>query len=508
MRNTSLGTVMLVLFAVGAIAPAIAAESIGSAVRIVNRVTGSIDQQQQNLATGDSVSQNESIEVAPDALGELKLRDDTKLALGPGSRIVLDKLVYDPNSSVGAVSVNLAKGAFRFITGLARKGDYQLRTPSASITVRGTIFDVYVDAAGGTWLLLLEGSVRVCNTANQCTDVSNPCGVVHVSATGSLDGPLGWPAQARPIDFAAAFPFVVTPPSIDARPLFTRTAVETNQCAKPVTPQTREAEAPDLSPPPAKYSKPKPQQTYAPPPAALPLALARNFSGTYVGANVGYGFSSSDASTGCVSPPLNFSFSANCYEAIAGGALVTSYPLKPQGVTAGVVAGYDIRLTNFVLGVATDFSKTNISGSQSSATAVPTFVPEYADAKETVEWLGTLRGRLGVLATDNLLVYLTGGLAYGQVNTSYDLALPGAIPAVSTAARTNSWEAGWTAGGGGELSFGTFTISAEYLFYDLGSRTLNPVAIRGGVPQPTTYFPTSFDMDGSIIRLGTNFPLN
>ena len=61
---------------------------------------------------------------------------------------------------------------------------------------------------------------------------------------------------------------------------------------------------------------------------------------------------------------------------------------------------------------------------------------------------------------------------------------------------------------GGEVSFGFFTISAEYLFYDLGTRTLNPVASLGGVPQPTTYFPTRFDLDGHLFRIGTNFPLN
>ena len=176
-------------------------------------------------------------------------------------------------------------------------------------------------------------------------------------------------------------------------------------------------------------------------------------------------------------------------------------------MTGGVQAGYDFRFTNIVLGVVTDFSKTGISGSVSAYTAVPTFVPEYSDAKETVEWLGTLRGRLGFV-TNNLLVYVTGGLAYGQVITSYDLSLPSAVPAVSAAERNTDWEIGWTAGAGGEISFGTFTISAEYLFYDLGSRTLNPIAIRGGVPQPTTYFPASFDMDGSIVRVGTNFPLN
>ena len=224
------------------------AEPIGSAVRIVNKVTGEIDQRQRALKANDAVNQNEAIEVAADSLGELKLNDDTKLALGPGSRMVLDKFVYDPAPSTGTVSVNLLTGAFRFITGLSRKGNYELRTPSASITVRGTIFDIYVDGAGGTWLLLLEGSVRVCNAANQCADVDNPCGVVHITPAGTLDGPLGWPAQTRPINFATAFPFVVTPPSIDATPLFTRTAVELNQCAK--KPGTQQAQAPATTPTP------------------------------------------------------------------------------------------------------------------------------------------------------------------------------------------------------------------------------------------------------------------
>ena len=248
------------------------AEPIGSAVRIVNKVTGEIDQRQRALKANDAVNQNEAIEVAADSLGELKLNDDTKLALGPGSRMVLDKFVYDPAPSTGTVSVNLLTGAFRFITGLSRKGNYELRTPSASITVRGTIFDIYVDGAGGTWLLLLEGSVRVCNAANQCADVDNPCGVVHITPAGTLDGPLGWPAQTRPINFATAFPFVVTPPSIDATPLFTRTAVELNQCAK--KPGTQQAQAPATTPTPTTPTTDHAgaPPTYTPPPPSYEVS--------------------------------------------------------------------------------------------------------------------------------------------------------------------------------------------------------------------------------------------
>jgi opacity protein-like surface antigen len=520
MKSNSFIAATLALIVSCMAASSVLAEPIGSAVRIVNKVTGEIDQRQRDLKTSDAVNQNEAIAVAADSLGELKLNDDTKLALGPGSRMVLDKFVYDPAPSAGTVSVNLLSGAFRFITGLSRKGNYQLRTPSASITVRGTVFDVYVDPAGGTWLLLLEGSVRVCNAANQCADVSNPCGVVHITATGSLDGPQGWPGATRPISFATAFPFVVTPPSIDATPLFTRTAVELNQCG-PKKSDVQKAEAPPTPPSPSPSKTPAPQQAYTPPPPSYdnsepsqpytpvtpPVITARSFDGAYVGANIGYGFSPSSTNVGCVSPPLNFSFSADCYEAIAAGALATGYDPSPSGVTGGLSAGYDFRFTNVVLGFVTDMSISGMSGRDSTATAVPTFVPEYGSAKESLEWIGTLRSRLGFVA-DNMLLYVTGGLAYAQVETSYDLSLPAAIPAVSAAASDSGWEAGWTAGVGGEVSFGFFTISAEYLFYDLGTRTLNPVAIRGGIPQPTTYFPTRFDLDGHLFRIGTNFPLN
>ena len=160
-----------------------------------------------------------------------------------------------------------------------------------------------------------------------------------------------------------------------------------------------------------------------------------------------------------------------------------------------------------MLGFVTDMSISGMAGSDSAATAVPTFVPEYSRVEENIEWLGTLRTRLGFVNND-MLFYVTGGLAYAQVETSYDLNLPDAIPAVVAGESDTGWELGWTAGVGGEVSFGFFTISAEYLFYDLGTRTLNPIAVRGGIPQPTTYFPARFDLDGHLFRIGTNFPLN
>src|SRR5262245_29407414 len=112
--------------------PAIAApgDDIGSTVRVVNLVTAAFERDHRDLATGDLVRQDDLIEVAPDGIGEIKLRDDTKLALGPGARLLLDEFVYKPDISGGAIVLNLVKGAFRFMTGLAAKPAYVIRTPT------------------------------------------------------------------------------------------------------------------------------------------------------------------------------------------------------------------------------------------------------------------------------------------------------------------------------------------------------------------------------------------
>src|SRR5688572_9705544 len=117
---------------------------IGDARTIVSIVKADFDKEERELTIGDVVRQDEVIEVSDDGKGEFRLNDDTKLALGPGSRMVLDKFVYDSDKKAGSIVLDLTKGAFRFITGVASKPTYLIRTPNASITVRGTIFDTYI----------------------------------------------------------------------------------------------------------------------------------------------------------------------------------------------------------------------------------------------------------------------------------------------------------------------------------------------------------------------------
>ena len=150
--------------------------------------------------TGDNVRQDELIEVSTDGTGEIRLRDNTQLALGPGSRLLLDEFVYKPDISGGAIVLNLVKGSFRFITGIAAKPAYVIRTPSASITVRGTIFDVYVQTSGMSWLLLIEGAIEVCNDEGRLR-TARRAGQTHSHHTRRRRGQsrqVGQPAEGWP----------------------------------------------------------------------------------------------------------------------------------------------------------------------------------------------------------------------------------------------------------------------------------------------------------------------
>lgn len=196
---------------------------IGSTVAVVNQVKAELDQSQRDLQAGDRVHQNELIEVGEDSKGELILDDNTMLALGPRSQLLLDKFVYKGERSKGEIVVNLVKGTFRFITGSASKPSYRIRTPVAAITVRGTVFDVYL-ADVGLYLLLLEGGIRVCNDQGTCRNLNRPGQILHVGSDGRMGQPSRWASLPNrdAISFDTAFPFVANAPVIDPDPELTR----------------------------------------------------------------------------------------------------------------------------------------------------------------------------------------------------------------------------------------------------------------------------------------------
>jgi high affinity Mn2+ porin len=233
----------------------------------------------------------------------------------------------------------------------------------------------------------------------------------------------------------------------------------------------------------------------APPPATT----AYDWSGLYVGGHVGYAGGSSRWSAmpvGAAGPVLNGSLDLfNGFNAFNGTG---SY-------FAGFQAGYNAMLSSrWLIGVEADVSFPNtIAGTSSFATA-PTAAASYA---ETVEFSGTLRGRVGYapnLGTTHWLFYATGGLAwsYDQFSRSQIAGVPAGGTAAPGQTETLFMvpRLGAAVGAGVEVALPShWSARLEYLFADYGNRS---VAFPAGAQRFTS------DLSMSALRLGLNYRLN
>jgi len=154
--------------------PAAAEQTIGSAAAIQKDVRGGDAQ----LKPGDQVFFNEVLTTGTGSSGKFSFVDSTNLQMGPSSRVKLDNFVYSGGSGVG---FNAAKGAFRFVSAPGEHKPYEVKTPTATIGVRGTIFAARVLPDGRTDAVIYSGVIEVCNTAGVCRTLDNPCTFVTVT---------------------------------------------------------------------------------------------------------------------------------------------------------------------------------------------------------------------------------------------------------------------------------------------------------------------------------------
>ena len=134
---------------------------IGSAALTKNDVSRELSGANGPVDVGDPVFSEEIVRTGADSATKLVFRDSTNLALGPRSRVVLDRFVYDPSQPSEGLGVTLAKGVFRFTTGSLKKSAYTVTTPTAVIGVRGTVFDADV-TAHRTRVSLRKGELLAC----------------------------------------------------------------------------------------------------------------------------------------------------------------------------------------------------------------------------------------------------------------------------------------------------------------------------------------------------------
>jgi hypothetical protein len=153
---------LLALVALAASAEAAhAQQNIGATAEAHNQVSRELSGAAGPLNTGDSVFRQELVRTGADSTAKLVFLDSTNLAIGPTSRVTLDQFVYAGEFNGQKMTVNLAKGIFRFTTGALDKKAYEISTPTASIGVRGTVLDIDARSAQ-TRATLVEGQALMC----------------------------------------------------------------------------------------------------------------------------------------------------------------------------------------------------------------------------------------------------------------------------------------------------------------------------------------------------------
>jgi outer membrane immunogenic protein len=242
--------------------------------------------------------------------------------------------------------------------------------------------------------------------------------------------------------------------------------------------------AADLRPPPM-YTK-------------APVMAAYNWTGFYIGLNGGYSWGQSRT---------DFTIT---------GVTAGSVSQNMNGWVGGGQIGYNWQAGTWVYGLEADIQATGQKGTFNLSTpaicpintiAVLPCSTGNGSVEQKLPWFGTLRGRLGVTPTANWLLYATGGLAYGEVDTNATftaaVAFPGGpvIASTSTSANSSTTRVGWVVGAGAEWAIsGPWTAKVEYLYVDLGS-----VSTSFTGPGPFTLLTTSSHVTDSVARVGVNY---
>jgi outer membrane immunogenic protein len=234
----------------------------------------------------------------------------------------------------------------------------------------------------------------------------------------------------------------------------------------------------------------------APPPAPVPT-----WTGFYGGIEFG-GAWSDEAIAYSPNDPVAARI-VNGASGIPGQQPLATFRIPQNGPVGGVEAGYNWQWSNWLLGVEADFSLAGMSGRGTGTSNLDPAVSitESVVAEQSTDWYGTVRGRVGWLATPNLLLFGTGGFAYGRVADNANLVFSSPLSIVLLGVPTGGFSSfcvtntvcfagssaeirtGWTAGGGLEYLFDQhWSAKVEYQFVDLGTEAVRIVT----TPCPAT----------------------
>lgn len=182
-----------------------------------------------------------------------------------------------------------------------------------------------------------------------------------------------------------------------------------------------------------------------------------------------------------------------------------------NGLTGGFEVGWNYQFANtpFVFGIEADIQ----SGGGRSSTLYSITEPGNAapidDFRSRTDYLGSLRGRLGY-AINNVLIYGTGGFAYGGVEDEYNIIAPNQRRSFNS---SSSIQGGFAAGGGIAYAIPAtgWMLKAEYLHYDLGNHDMavlgpNNLFVTPANPlgEPRT-FNSRIGVTADVFRVGVDY---
>ena len=221
------------------------------------------------------------------------------------------------------------------------------------------------------------------------------------------------------------------------------------------------------------------------------LAPVFSWTGFYAGVNAGYSFNDNKASTVGTAGFIGL-----------GGAVPTSLRTGKDGFIGGAQIGYNYQMGSVVLGVETDLQY--VDGKRTSSFTSPALGGLTTSAGSEMNYFGTLRARLGLVASERLMIYATGGLAYG--NPDNTAAVFAAGPGARWGGGSDATRFGYTVGAGAEYALtNNWTAKIEYLYYDLGRRTVTAGPLNAAAAATGVAYVARFENAGSIVRAGVNY---
>jgi outer membrane immunogenic protein len=245
-------------------------------------------------------------------------------------------------------------------------------------------------------------------------------------------------------------------------------------------------------------------------PVMLPTAVPYTWTGFYVGLNAGYSWSRLNNTLLTTNGTPGYFGLPGIIVVIPGVNASGTGGLDDSSFTGGLQLGYNIQSGQFVYGIEGDINWLRHAPSFGGEFLYSNGEGPYnLTVSSSIDWLATIRGRLGVAvgATGNTLLYVTGGLALTEIKFDQNFSEPPfTSPPDGTPqhASISTVKAGWTVGAGVESMIGgNWSAKAEYLF-----ARFNPGDASGsfeGLGRFATLSNSLSHLDLHVARVGLNY---